>query len=130
MISIHQVLANGKCDVLKGQCIRSNAGLYYESFAEFSETLHAIEQNRWLSTSLGRNGRQFFRDHYDWPVIERKYLEMLGRLSKESAAPRLEPLPGWFERRRTDRPPSETVAARLPTGPALGRTADLERRRA
>src|SRR6185436_5239556 len=25
------VLANGKCDVLKGQCIRSNAGLYYET---------------------------------------------------------------------------------------------------
>ena len=24
------VLANGRCDVLKGQCIRSNAGLYYE----------------------------------------------------------------------------------------------------
>ena len=25
------VLANAKCDVLKGQCIRSNAGLYYDS---------------------------------------------------------------------------------------------------
>ena len=25
------VLANGRCDVLKGQCIRSNAGLYYET---------------------------------------------------------------------------------------------------
>ena len=36
------VLANGRCDVLKGQVIRSNAGLYYESFAEFAEALHAI----------------------------------------------------------------------------------------
>ena len=35
------VLANGRCDVLKGQCIRSNAGLYYESFEEFAETLRA-----------------------------------------------------------------------------------------
>jgi glycosyltransferase involved in cell wall biosynthesis len=33
------VLANGACDVLKGQCIRSNAGLYYESYQEFAETL-------------------------------------------------------------------------------------------
>ena len=33
------VLANGRCDVLKGQCIRSNAGLYYESYEEFAETL-------------------------------------------------------------------------------------------
>ena len=30
------VLANGRCDVLKGQCIRSNAGLYYESYEEFA----------------------------------------------------------------------------------------------
>jgi hypothetical protein len=124
------VLANAKCDVLKGQCIRSNAGLYYESAAEFSETLHAIEQNRWLSASLGRNGRQFFRDHYDWPVIERKYLEMFTRLSKEPAASRLAPLPGWLERRRVDRPAAEEVLARLPTGAAPGRPSELERRRA
>ena len=44
------VLANGQCDVLKGQCIRSNAGLYYDNAtASSSETLQAIEQNRWLS---------------------------------------------------------------------------------
>ena len=43
------VLANGKCDVLKGQCLRSNAGLYYETFGEFVGTLEAIEQNRWLA---------------------------------------------------------------------------------
>ena len=78
----------------------------------------------------GRNGRQFFRDHYDWPVIERKYLEMLGRLSKERAADALEPLPGWFDRRRADRPAAEDVVARLPTGPAPARDAEMERRRA
>ncbi|MGC4085877.1 MAG: hypothetical protein QM736_28065 [Vicinamibacterales bacterium] len=26
---------------------------------------------------LGRNGRQFYHDNYDWPVIEHKYLDML-----------------------------------------------------
>ena len=113
------VLANGKCDVLKGQAIRSNAGLYYESYGEFQETLRAIEHNRWLSTKLGQNGRQFFRDHYDWPVIERKYLEMFERLSRESRARTIDALPGWFERRRQDRPPADDVLARLPAGPAL-----------
>ena len=39
------VLANGRCDVLKGQCIRSNAGLYYESYEEFVETLYSLESN-------------------------------------------------------------------------------------
>ena len=39
------VLANGRCDVLKGQCIRSNAGLYYESYEEFVEALYSLESN-------------------------------------------------------------------------------------
>jgi glycosyltransferase involved in cell wall biosynthesis len=114
------VLANARCDVLKGQCIRSNAGLYYETYSEFIEALGAIERNRWLSGSLGRNGRQFFREHYDWPVIERKYLDMFAQLSKEPAAARtIDPLPGWLARRRQDLRPAEEVLAALPTGPAL-----------
>jgi glycosyltransferase involved in cell wall biosynthesis len=116
------VLANGKCDVLKGQCLRSNGGLYYESYPEFVGTLRAIEQHRWLAGTLGRNGRQFFRDHYDWPVIEREYLEMFTRLSSESVTRTVDPLPGWFARRRRDLPAAEEVMARLPTGPAISRS--------
>ena len=106
------VLANAKCDVLKGQCIRSNAGLYYETYAEFTATLGAIEQNRWLSTGLGRNGQQFFREHYEWPVIERKYLDMFARLSKEPPPKPLEPLPGWFRRWRQNLPPAKDALAK------------------
>ena len=113
------VLANGKCDVLKGQCIRSNAGLYYESAMEFAEALSAIERNRWLSASLGRNGRHFYREHYDWPVIERKYLEMLGRLSKEPGSGALDPLPGWLDRRKQECPPGAEVIRAVPSGPVV-----------
>jgi glycosyltransferase involved in cell wall biosynthesis len=112
------VLANGKCDVLKGQCLRSNAGLFYETLGEFIGTLEAIEQNRWLAGSLGRNGRQFFRDNYDWPVIERKYLDMFERLKKEPFASGADPLPGWLDRRRQDLPAAKAVLAELPKGPA------------
>jgi glycosyltransferase involved in cell wall biosynthesis len=127
------VLANGKCDVLKGQCIRSNAGLYYESYSEFYETLHALEQNRWLIGALGRNGRQFYREHYDWPVIERKYLDMFARLTNETrdaSRAAVDPLPGWFDRRRQDRPAADEVLARLPTGPALPPMPEHARRQA
>ena len=113
------VLANARCDVLKGQSIRSNAGLYYETRAEFVETLRALESNRWLSVALGRNGRQFFREHYDWPVIERKYLDMMARLANEPAGPGIEPLPGWLARRRRDRPAAREVAAALAAGPVV-----------
>ena len=72
------VLANGRCDVLKGQCLRSNGGLYYESYSEFLATLGAIDQNRWLNASLGRNGRQFFRDL----VVEPPPAEQIGEPSQ------------------------------------------------
>ena len=43
------VLANGRCDVLKGQCIRSNAGLYYENVHGVRRRrFRRIERNRWL----------------------------------------------------------------------------------
>jgi glycosyltransferase involved in cell wall biosynthesis len=114
------VLANGGCDVLRGQCIRSGAGLYYENYAEFVETLYALESNGPLHALLGRNGRDFFREHYAWPVIERKYLDMLERLRREDAAGArrraLEPLPGWWVRRRVNLPPAASVIEGLPSG--------------
>jgi glycosyltransferase involved in cell wall biosynthesis len=116
------VLANGKCEVLRGQCIRSNAGLYYETQAEFVETLRAIADGRTLNGALGRNGRQFFQQHYAWPVIEQKYLDMLARLEADNQArgnSRMEPEPGFLARRRKNLPPASTVLAELPSGPVL-----------
>jgi glycosyltransferase involved in cell wall biosynthesis len=113
------VLANGRCDVLRGQCIRSNAGLYYENFEEFLETLRAIDMGPVLAASLGRNGREYFAKHYSWPVIERKYLDMLDRLKRDRPNNTMEQMPGWFARRRKTLPPAEAVVAALPTGPAL-----------
>ena len=75
------VLANGECDVLRGQCARSNAGLYYEGFEEFAETLYAIEANPQFEHALGGNGREYFSRHYAWPVIEQKYVDMLAQLA-------------------------------------------------
>ena len=112
------VLANGRCDVLKGQCLRSNAGLFYESYAEFAETLYAITSGPGLSDTLGRNGRTYFRTHYAWPVIEKKYLETFDRLAREprDRQPLVEPLPGFFARRRRTLPPGNEVLATIPAG--------------
>ena len=110
------VLANGRCDVLKGQCVRSAAGLYYESYEEFAETLYSLESNGPLHARLGRNGRAYFKAHYSWPVIERKYLDMLTRLLKEPATRTIDPLPGWLARRRKDLPAASSVLAGIPVG--------------
>jgi glycosyltransferase involved in cell wall biosynthesis len=116
------VLANGRCDVLKGQCIRSGAGLYYERYEEFAETLYALESNGPLHARLGRNGRDYFTEHYTWPVIERKYLDMFDRLTREGASGAarkpIEPLPGWLARRRRDQRPASEILAGIPAGAA------------
>jgi glycosyltransferase involved in cell wall biosynthesis len=110
------VLANGRCDVLKGQAIRSGAGLYYETYEEFAEALYALESNGPLHARLGWNGREYFRRHYAWPVIERKYLDMLNRLKREPHLSRMEPLPGWFARRRRVAPAAAGVLRAIPSG--------------
>ena len=114
------VLANGQCDVLKGQCIRSGAGLYYENYEEFAETLYSLEANGPLNARLGRNGRDYFMRHYSWPVIERKYLTMFEQLKRDSStAGAMEPLPGWFARRRRDLRPANEVVRSLPAGAVM-----------
>ena len=71
------VLANGRCDVLKGQCLRSNAGLFYESYEEFAETLYGLESNGPLHARLGQNGRDVLQRQLRVAGDRGKYLEML-----------------------------------------------------
>ena len=110
------VLANAKCDVLQGQCLRSNAGLFYANYQEFAATMRAIDTTSSLQAALGRNGRGFFERHYAWPVIEKKYVDMLEQLSKESSPRPMEAMPGWFGRRRRTQPPADDVVKKLPVG--------------
>ena len=77
------VLANARCDVLKGQCERSRAGLYYENYREFKEALLFFLDSARLRSCMGENGRKYFQDNYSWGTIEKKYLSLLERLEKE-----------------------------------------------
>jgi glycosyltransferase involved in cell wall biosynthesis len=74
------VLANARCEVLRGQCRRSNGGLYYATYDEFREALALLESRPALGPALGRNGRAYYGAHYTWEVIERKYLDLLARI--------------------------------------------------
>jgi glycosyltransferase involved in cell wall biosynthesis len=74
------VLANALCDVLQGQCRRSNGGLYYADYREFREALSLLLSSPGLREALGGNGRRYYEDNYTWPAIENKYLSILRRL--------------------------------------------------
>ena len=112
------VLANGRCDVLRGQTIRSRAGLYYDDFPEFAEALFTLTSNRPLHQAFGENGRRFYERHYAWPVIQRKYEDMLGQLSRANAAPAaVDALPGWLARRRRTLAPAQEIVDGIAKGP-------------
>ncbi len=111
------VIANGRCDVLVGQCLRSGAGLYYEDATEFEAVVEELLGSPALAEVLGRRGREYYQQHYSWPVIEHKYLEMLTRLSEEAPPRHRPPLPGWWARRRRNARPAAEVLHGLPAGP-------------
>jgi glycosyltransferase involved in cell wall biosynthesis len=74
------VLVNGLCDVLKGQCIRSNAGLYYENYDEFEVCLDFLLKNDGLRHAMGKNGIKFVLENYSWESIEKKYISILQKV--------------------------------------------------
>lgn len=79
------VVANGRTEVLRDQCIRSNAGLWYTGYEEFSEIIRVLEKDQDLKKRLGENGKIFFQRNYAWKVIENKYKKIMNRLESKLA---------------------------------------------
>ena len=67
------VLVNGNCTVLKGHCIRSNAGLWYTNYAEFEECMYFLLSNTTVSSRLGQNGIRYIKQWYQWNTVKEKF---------------------------------------------------------
>ena len=78
------VLVNGRCAVLKGQCRRSQGGLWYENRYEFEEALSLLLADPTLRQRLAANGRRYVEANYSWERIERKYQEIAGKALPEA----------------------------------------------
>ncbi|NJL06465.1 MAG: glycosyltransferase family 4 protein [Chloroflexaceae bacterium] len=66
------VLANGACQVLREQVLRSNGGLFYTSYAEFAACLDLLCAQPQLAQQMGQQGRQFVERYYSWAAVERR----------------------------------------------------------
>jgi glycosyltransferase involved in cell wall biosynthesis len=112
------VLASARCDVLVGQCLRSGGGLYYQNGREFEAMLDTLLADPALADAMGARGRAYYRAEYSWPVIRRKYLDVLAALQRRpSRSPHVERREGWLARRRRTVKPAAAVVASAPVGP-------------
>jgi glycosyltransferase involved in cell wall biosynthesis len=71
------VLANGRSQVLREHCLRSNGGLFYSTYAEFAAAVQLLMDRPGLRTSLGAAGQRYVADQYGWGRIEADYLNVL-----------------------------------------------------
>jgi glycosyltransferase involved in cell wall biosynthesis len=73
------VLANARCKVLMGQCLRSNGGLVYHGYAEFAEGLSLLVEREDVALALGRQGHAHVEREYSWETVEGKIEDLLER---------------------------------------------------
>ena len=73
------VLANARCRVLMGQCLRSNGGLFYHGYAEFAEALRLLIDRPEAGEVLGRQGQRYVEEEYSWERVEQKVEDLLAR---------------------------------------------------
>jgi glycosyltransferase involved in cell wall biosynthesis len=71
------VLVNGDCEVLRGQVLRADGGLYYRRYEEFAAALDLLTGEPALADGLGRQGHAYFQENYAWERIMEKYERLL-----------------------------------------------------
>jgi len=74
------VLANARCRVLMGQCLRSNGGFFYHGYAEFAEALGLLLERPDVGRALGAQGQAYVDSEYSWERVEQKVEDLLARV--------------------------------------------------
>ena len=70
-------LVHGKSDVLRHQCLQSNAGLWFRTYPEFEAMLTRLLEDQELNQAMGEAGRQYVLNEYSWEAIGRKLITAL-----------------------------------------------------
>jgi len=69
------VIVNGRCEVLKGHCVKSRSGIYYTEYGEFltgMQRLFGKEYER-----MCRNAGKYIQEFYTWDKIMEKVKTMV-----------------------------------------------------
>ena len=60
------VIVNEKSEVLKGHCLKSNAGLYYSDYYEFKECLDFFYNKDEDVKNMAKNAMEYVKKNYTW----------------------------------------------------------------
>lgn len=75
------VICNGKCDVLKGHCKRSCAGIAYEDYRQFeaaiNRVINEIGSDEDLCRAIRNNAMEYVRNNYTWDIIMKRFNEVI-----------------------------------------------------
>ena len=82
MLMGRPVLVTEHCEVLRGHCVRSNAGLYFRDYPEFAAMLNYLLTHPAQYNVMCENGRKYVAENYRWDVIIDRYTELINGLEK------------------------------------------------
>lgn len=74
------VIVNGECEVLKGHCIKSNAGLYYMNYFEFEGIIDYIFSHNDEYKIMCKNAEKYIAENYEWDVIMKKFRDIIQKV--------------------------------------------------
>ena len=81
-------LVNARCAVLKGQVLRADGGLYYQSAMEFAGALDYLLDNREAAAQLGAQGRAYVDREYRWPTVMAKIETLFAEITRQYSSAR------------------------------------------
>jgi lipopolysaccharide biosynthesis glycosyltransferase len=81
-------IVNGNCEVLKGHCERSGAGLYYTNGKEFSDCIRTLSENHDMHTAMADKAARYVRENYNWLSIMDKIDRAVRYVTEESVRTR------------------------------------------
>jgi glycosyltransferase involved in cell wall biosynthesis len=74
------VLVNGACEVLKGHCVKSEGGLFYENVDECKAALDILVGNDEQRQVLGQKANEYIKSNYLWEYIMAKIRALIEQI--------------------------------------------------
>jgi glycosyltransferase involved in cell wall biosynthesis len=85
-LAVHTpLIVQEKTEPLKHHCIQGRSGLYYATYRDFAAALELFLKDAKLREVMGKNGLEYVRERYSWPIVIQKYMKLFDFLIKNDS---------------------------------------------